>query len=241
MLSFRIAIHLTLASLACALLQPAAWAGKVTTTMLQVLISANETRGASGSAWTYAESLDGQWAWQGKHTGLEFTVDSDYSRSDTAITDHLLNSLRWIGARDPNAQGWKPVFLAQTEGDHSFDSAMLLLALGMRRQYRYGFIEFTGGSSRNIGFEDSWVGDVGLAFSYERTFAKRWKLHTGPKAQYGTMGELRLRDDRLRYSWDLNLDYQIAKACSLGYRLWTGNTAGDTERTQWIGLNFKVK
>jgi len=213
----------------------------VETNKLEVLISANETRGEGGSNWTYAWSFDGQWAAQGKHSMLQLTVDSDYSRSETATTDHLQNSLRWIGASDAADKGWKPVLLTQTEGDHSFDDALLLLAAGMRRNYRYGFLEFTAGASREIGVADDWAGDVGLAFAYARQFGDRLKVSSGPTAQYGMLGELRRRNDRLRYSWNMNIDYLIYEKCSLGYRLWMGNTTANTERTQWVGLNFKIK
>jgi hypothetical protein len=218
---------------------PAAAAG-FETKKLGVLISANERRGET-SEWTYAWALDGQWERKGQQHVVAIALDSDYGRSDTSTTDRLLTSLRLIGNRDIKTSRWRPVMLAQTEGDHSFESALLLLALGVRQDYRYGFIEFTGGASRDIGGADDWSGDVGLAFAYARNLSERWKVRTGPKAQYGTLGELRLRDDRLRYSWDLNLDYQIHEKCSLGYRLWVGNTVPGTERTQWVGVNFKVK
>lgn len=218
-----------------------AMAGHLDTQRLRVLISANEQQGADRGDWTYAWALDGQWGQQGRRAGMELTIDSDYSRSETATTDHLLTGWRWIGVRDARADGWKPVFLAQTEGDHRFDTAMLLLAVGMRRKHRDGFIELTAGASRDIGRADEWIGDIGLAFGYERALSRKWTVRTGPQAQYGTMGQLRVRDDRLRYSWDLNLNYRINDACSLGYRLWAGNTVPTARRTQWIGLNVIVK
>ena len=223
----------------CLMSAPAAGA-EFETKKLRLLISANERQGDT-SEWTYAWAFDGQWERASEQHALVITLDSDYSRSDTVTTDRLLTSLRLIGKQDIGAGRWRPVLLTQTEGDHEFDSALLLLALGVRRNFRYGFIEFTAGSSRDIGREDEWAGDVGLAFAYEQTLYKRWRIKTGPKAQYGTLGELRLRDDRLRYSWDINLDYLFHEKCSLGYRLWTGNTVPGSQRTQWLGLNFKLK
>jgi hypothetical protein len=218
-----------------------AWA-ETETKKFRILISANETKGETSEKLTYAWSLDGQWHQVGERIGLETTLDSDYSRSDDTEVDRLRTAFRFISPEyGKQLHKWYPIFLAQTEGDHDFDSVHTLLAFGYRQKQRHGYLEFSAGASKDIRTGESWLGDVGMAFQYERKISERLTVSTGPKAEYGAVGEVRLRKDRLRYSWDVNIDYELGERIGLGYRLWYGNTVPNSRRTQWLGVTYEMK
>jgi len=217
-----------------------AWA--VETKQAKAVFSAIETKGDGGSDWTLSWNFDGEWLVPGKARSLAITVDSDYSKSDTAKLDHLRTGFRTLGSDYGNVmRRWYPVFLIQTEGDHGLDSIHTLVAAGYRQQRRYGFLELTGGMSKDIRLAEGWVGDIGAQIGYERQLGSKWKFSTGPKGEFGALGEVRLRRDRFRYSWDVALDYQATEKLGLGYRLWYGNTVPNSRRTQWIGLSYSFK
>lgn len=212
------------------------------TKKLQALLSATETKGEGGGSWTLSWNFDGQWQTPMAGRNLNVTVDSDYSKSDTAKLDRLRTGFRLLDREyGKQIRKWHPVYLIQTEGDHSLDSIHTLGAAGYRQKRRYGFVELTAGASKDVTTGESWVGDIGAEVGYERNLGPKWKFRTGPTGEYGALGSVRLRDDRFRYSWDVSLDYQASKKLGLGYRMWYGNTVPGSRRTQWIGLTYKLK
>ncbi len=212
------------------------------TQKLSALLSATETKSDDGGAWTVAWNLDGEWLKPGKRKALTITADSDYSRSESKKLDRLRLGFRWLdGDYGEVLRKWHPVYLVQTEGDHGGDSIHTLVAAGYRQKRRHGFIELTAGFSKDVrSSAQEWVGDIGTQFGYERELGK-WKISTGPKGEMGAIGDVRLRGDRLRWSWDAAVDYRATEALGLGYRLWYGNTVPNARRTQWIGLTYTHK
>lgn len=217
-------------------------AGGFDTQKLRALLSANNTKGQGGSDWTVAWSLDGQWKKRGRAMDLNLTLDSDYSKSDTAKLDRLRTGWRFLSSQyGKQTYKWYPVYLLQTEGDHTGDSIHTLGAFGYRQKRSYGFFELTAGASKNLRGHDQWVGDIGFQLGYQRKLGSRWTFRTGPKGEVGALGDVRVRGDRLRYSWDVQLDYAASDKMSIGYRLWSGNTVPNSRRTQWLGLSYKWK
>lgn len=218
------------------------FAQEVETRQANILVSINESAGKSGNSITSAWVADGQWFYPGKSLTAEFTINSNYAKSDSGETDRLKTSTRFVDIR--NDTYWKPVLLIQTEGDHfGRDSLQMILAAGIHHQLKKSqncFIEFTGGASKDLTTGEPWTGDIGMEFGYETTFDK-WHFRTGPKGQMGAWGSARIRGDRFRFSWDFSLDYSLNKKVSLGYRLWLGNTLPDARRTQWLGININLK
>ncbi len=231
-----------IALMIAALLAPCGVRADLKTQKLSALLSASETKTDDGSAWTVAWNLDGEWLRPSKKRSLSITADSDFSRSESKTLDRLRLGFRSLdGDYGKVLRKWYSVYLLQTEGDHGGDSIHTLLAAGYRQKRRYGFIELTAGFSKDVrNSAEEWVGDIGTQFGYERQLG-RWKLSTGPKGELGTVGDVRLRGDRLRWSWDLAVDYQATKALGFGYRLWHGNTVPSARRTQWIGITYKAK
>ena len=196
---------------------------------LKVLVNAAQ----AGSDWTYAWSLEGKWEKGGPRVMRQLVVSSSYSNA--GAVDRLVATQRWIGM---NAQGWKPVLLLQYTGRHNATGdPIVLAALGMRRQWSFGFVELTGGVSHKGA--DGWLGDAGLSFAVEKKLSSRWTIHSGPQAQYGTSATMNMRDHDLRFSWDIGMDYMFAHQFGLGYRLWMGSDA--PKRTQWIGITWQER
>ena len=212
------------------------------TNKLQALLSASETKGGGDTSTTLSWSLDGDWSRGMWERTLQFTLDSDYSKSDSAKLDRLRTGTRLL-EKDYGAvlRHWYPVYLIQTEGDHSLDSVHTLLAAGMRQKRRYGFFEVTFGASKDIQTGESWMGDLGFEVGFSKKIGDKWTVSTGPKGEYGALGSMRLRDDRMRYSWDVNVDYAASERLGIGYRLWYGNTVPNSDRTQWLGITYKIK
>lgn len=212
------------------------------TNKFQILLSATETKGGGDTNTTLSWSLDGGWDREMWDRTLQFTLDSDYSKSDSAKLDRLRTGTRLLDKDYGKVlREWSPVYLIQTEGDHSLDSVHTLVAAGFRQKRRYGFLEATAGVSKDIQTSESWVGDIGFEVGLEKQIGSKWKVRTGPKGEYGALGSVRLRDDRFRYSWDVNVDYQASERLGVGYRLWYGNTVPNSDRTQWIGLTYRLK
>ncbi len=224
------------------ILTPLAAHADLRTQKLSALFSATETKSDDGGAWTIAWNLDGEWLRPGKRKALTITADSDYSRSETKTLDRLRLGFRWLdGDYGEVLRKWHPVYLVQTEGDHGGDSIHTLVAAGYRQKRRHGFIELTAGFSKDVrSSTQEWVGDIGTQFGYERELGK-WKIRTGPKGEMGAIGDVRLRGDRLRWSWDAAVDYRATEALGVGYRLWYGNTVPNATRTQWIGITYTHK
>ncbi|OPZ82762.1 MAG: hypothetical protein BWY76_02614 [bacterium ADurb.Bin429] len=212
------------------------------TKKLRVLLSTNETVSETDSTRTVNWALAGQWQRIGPSVQMTINLDSDYARSDKTTLDRLRTGWRFMHPDNNKVTGrWYPVVLVQTEGDHSLDSVFTLAAVGVRRKFSYGFIEFTGGASKDIRTAERFAGDMGMAFGVEYPLGKRWKVSSGPKADYAALGDVRLREDRLRYSLDLNVNYKANDRLGVGYRIWVGNTVPNARRTQWLGLTYTVK
>ncbi len=219
-----------------------AFAFDIETEKIDIVLSAAERAGGGSSEWTVSWNLDGQFGTPLLGKALAITVDSDYSRGDTSTLDRLKTGFRLLPENyEEKKRHWVPVYLLQTEGDHGIDSLHTLLATGLRQQRTYGFVEFTGGASRDVQTSQPWVGDIGATFGYEKQIGKKWKVSTGPKGEVGAIGEIRGTRDRFRYSWDVAVDYKASEKLGLGYRFWTGNTVPDARRTQWLGLTFSAK
>ncbi len=218
-----------------------AW-GDWETKKLRALLSASETKGKGDTNWTVKWNLGGQWETPQWGKKLTLKLDSDYSKSDTAKLDRLRTGFRLLDSDYGKIRrAWYPVYLLQTEGDHGLDSVHTLIAGGFRQQRKYGFLECTMGASKDIQTGESWVGDIGVEFGFEKQLGPKWRFSTGPKGEYGALGSVRYRDDRFRYSWDASLDYQASERLGVGYRLWYGNTVPNSDRTQWIGITYKYK
>jgi hypothetical protein len=212
------------------------------TNRLNILLSATETKGGGDTNTTVSWNLSGNWDRTLWSKILEFSLDSDYSKSENAKLDRLRTGSRLLdGDYGKKLRHWYPVLLLQTEGNHGMDSINTLFAAGMRQKRRYGYFEATLGVSKDVRTAEPWVGDIGVEFGYERKFGDRWTVKTGPKGEYGAIGSVRLRDDRFRYSWDVNVDYKASDHLGIGYRLWYGNTVPDSDRTQYIGLSYTLK
>lgn len=68
---------------------------------------------------------------------LQFTLDSDYSKSDSAKLDRLRTGARLLDKDYGKVlRKWSAVYLIQTEGDHSLDSVHTLVAAGFRQKRR---------------------------------------------------------------------------------------------------------
>ncbi len=235
------AIHIVLCLLVAVGTAPAALAD-FEMKKFNALISANETKSKDNSSWSLNWNMDSELVLSSKRTLLTITIDSDYSKSETTELDRLRTGFRVLSSQYGKAEGkWYPVLLIQTEGDHGGNSIHTLLSGGYRQKLKYGFIELTAGASKDVRTGDTWTGDVGVQFAYERKIGKKWKFKTGPTGEYGTLGQARLRGDRFRYSWDVGLDYQATNRIGIGYRLWYGNTVPNARRTQWFGITYKYK
>lgn len=209
---------------------------------INAVLSATETKGRGATSRTLTWSMDGEWREVTRSRQMVLRLNSDYSRSENARLDRLRTSFRRLH-RDYGKQvhKWYPVYLVQTEGDHGFDGLHTLAAAGFRQRREYGYVEITAGASRDIRGDDEWMGDIGFEFGYERDLGNNWSVRTGPKGELGALGSARLRDDRLRYSWDVNINYQATETLGFGYRLWAGNTVRDSDRTQWVGITYRYR
>jgi len=211
------------------------------TNKFQVLLSAMETKGGGDTNTTLARGLAGDWDRSLWGQTLQFTLDSDYSKSETDELDRLRTGTRLLDSDHGDVlRDWYPVFLVQTEGDHGLDSVHTLVAAGFRQKRRHGFLEGTFDVSKDVQTSEGWVGDVGVQVGYQQQVGDRWSFCTGPKGEYGAVGSVRYRD-RFRYSWDVNVDYRASDRLGVGYRLWYGNAVPHSDRTQWIGLTYKLK
>ena len=200
-------------------------------------IAQNEGQGASSRNYSWA--YDGLWTRHGEDRIFSITVDSDYSKLSGGGTklDRLKTCLRRIYQSKP-ATEWNPVITLSTEGDHGADTVLTLLAGGMRREFARGFIELTAGGSKDVRSAESWVADVGALFQYKRTW-NRLELNVNPEATYDMLGEVRVRKKRMRYTFDVSLDYGLTGKLALTYRIHRNNFTGFSQRRQYLGLMYQ--
>lgn len=192
--------------------------------------------GESEHDWAFA--LDSILAKDRGQTRWEFVLDSDYHRSLTGQTE--LNRLktwsRYMLQKRPREQ-WNPLIAISTEGDHSFESVHTLIALGARKHWSQGFIELTAGASKDVKTAADWVGDVGALVQHQRRWGRfTWTLT--PQGNLGVLGEVRLRPDRLLYTLDSGLVYDVGRHLGIAYRLQLSNTLGEDQRHQFLGLSY---
>ncbi len=234
----RVGLLIAMAGL-CLLAASPTIAADWTQDQFEVSASISENEGAGGSSRDYSWSFDGLWARHRQDRLFSITVDSDYSRQDTAGTkvDRLKTWFRHI-YQDRPATEWNPVITLSTEGDHGFDSVLTLLAGGVRREFPRGFVELTGGGSKDVRSSEGWAADVGVLFHYHRSW-KRLGLTVNPETSYGMLGEFRVRKERLRYTFDVSLDYTLTGKLGITYRLHRNNFTGSSQRRQYLGLTYK--
>ena len=139
----------------------------------EISASLSENKGAGGSSRDCSWSFDGQWTRHKPRRLFSTTVASDYNRADTAGTkvDRLKTWFRRI-YQDRPATEWNPVITLSTEGDHGFSSVLTLLAGGIRREFPRGFVELTGGASKDVRSAEGWAADVGVLFQYHRDWKR---------------------------------------------------------------------
>jgi len=223
----------------CALTVTGAVAEDWTQDQFEISASIAESAGEGRTSRDYSWSFDGVWPRHKQDRLFSITVDSDYSKlsGGGAKVDRLKTWLRRIYQNKP-ATEWNPVITLSTEGDHGLDTVLTLLAGGMRREFEWGFLEITGGGSKDIRTNESWAADVGALFSYHQDW-KRLRMTVTPQTNYGVLGEFRLRKQRLRYSFDVNLDYHLSGRLGLTYRIHGNNFEDASQRRQYLGLTYK--
>ena len=215
-----------------------AWPKDWTQDKFQIGFSIDERASEGQRSRDYSWNFDGVWAGHSQKKLLSITVDSDYSkvRGGTAKLDRLKTWLRHI-YRDRPPEKWNPVISLSAEGDHGLDTLLTLVAGGMRKEFGRGFVELTGGASKDVRTGESWAGDVGVLFEYHRKWG-RMGLTVTPVTSYGMLGEFRLRRDRLRYTYDVGLDYELGQKLGVTYRIHRNNTTGPSQRHQYLGLTY---
>ena len=107
----------------------------------------------------------------------------------------------------------------------------------MRRESSHGFIELTGGVSKDVRSAESWAGDVGVLLQDQRHWG-RLGLTVNPEASYAVLGEFRV-SKKTRYALDVNLDYGLSGKLGLTYRIHHNNFTGSSQRRQYLGLAYK--
>lgn len=203
-------------------------------------IAANLTEDFAGgdSEHDFAFSLDTVLAKEHGYTRWEFTVNSDYNRSLTkeAELNRLKTWSRYLLQKRPKEK-WNPLIAVSTEGDHGFHRVHALVAVGMRKHWKRGFIELTGGASKDVKTAEAWMGDVGALVQYERKWGRfTWTLT--PQSNLGVLGEVRVRPDRLLYTLDTGLAYDVSEHMGIVYKLQLHNTQGEDQRHQFLGISY---
>ena len=169
---------------------------------------------------------------------FEFTLDSDYDKSfgDDDEFDRLKTWFRYLLSADDDRE-WVPLVVISTEGDHSLNSLQTLAAFGWRRNLGGGFLEITGGASKDVKTAQEWTGDVGVLFSFEKNW-RRLTWNVRPEASYGVLGETRLRGDRLLYTLSTGLNYEVGEHLGIAWRIQFNNMQGDSRRYQLLGISY---
>lgn len=213
-----------------------AWA--VRTEKLNVVANLTEERVQNESEYDLSAAVEGVWAQDQPGVRWEFTLNSDYDRSLTAEEeyDRLKMWLRYLIQQRPKTK-WNPLIVISTEGDHDFGKVNTLVAAGYRKHFEWGFVELTGGASKDIQTGDDWVGDVGGLVQVERGFG-RFTWTVNPEVSYGLLGEVRFRENRTIYSLSSGLRYDVGRGLGAAYRLRLNNSQGDDRRHQFLGVSY---
>ena len=208
------------------------------TERLDIAASLREDHRNGESETDWAMSVDGVLARDAGGNRWEFTVDSDYDRSISGDTEfnRLKTWTRYLLQNRPRER-WNPLIAVSTEGDHAFHSVQTLVALGVRKHWKQGFIELTGGASKDVKTAEEWVGDVGALVQYQKQWGRfTWTMT--PQGNLGVLGEVRLRPDRLLYTLDTGLVYDIGTHLGVSYKLQLSNSQGDDQRHQFLGVSY---
>ncbi len=217
---------------------PAAW-GEWETERLDIAANLTEDYRNGESEYDWATSVDSVIAREHGTQRWEFTVASDYNRSISgeAKLDRLKTWSRYLMLKRPKER-WNPLISISTDGDHAFHRVQTLVALGVRKHWKDGFIEVSGGVSKDIkNSEDEWVGDVGALVQYERRWGRfTWTL--SPQGNLGVLGEVRYRPNRLLYTLDTGLVYDVGRHMGVAYKVQLNNSGGDDQRHQFLGLSY---
>jgi hypothetical protein len=227
--------------LALAVVALVAQADGLETRKFSVLTSASSTTSDSGTVWNYGWNATGQWQTMTKKDTLQLDVNSNYRRDTKVRADNVRIGLRLMPRAKVKVGKWQPVYLAQSEGDHRFNKALFLFAYGARATYKQGYLELTAGASKDLSNAGPFKFDIGLQASLSRQVSPKLKVGTGPKVNFASEGEFRLRDKEKRYSWDFNADYKLSDTMTLSYRLTGGNTDPRNKGSQMIGLRYTYK
>ncbi|MGI5816883.1 MAG: hypothetical protein ACOX9R_02180 [Armatimonadota bacterium] len=232
----RIARMLSAAALMLAVGANAAWS--LNTEKLKFVANVTEERVADESEYDLSAALDGVWATDAEQSRWEITVNSDYDRSitDGEDYDRLKTWFRYLRKERPDHK-WNPLVAISTDGDHDLDQVKTLVALGWRKHFDGGYVELTGGGSKDIQTAESWMGDVGALVQIEKDFG-RFTWTVNPEVNYGLLGEVRFRDDRTLYSLRSGLEYEISDGIGIAYRLRLDNTGEDDRRHQMLGFSY---
>ncbi len=217
-----------------------AWA-ELRVERLGLVANVTEEHVGGESEYDFAVALDGVWASEWEGARLELTIDSDYDHSLTEQDeyDRLKTWVRYL-FRDRPADRWNPLVVVSTEGDHDFDQVQTLIAGGLRRHFGEGFVEVTCGASKDLTTGDDWVGDVGALVQFEKSWERlTWTIN--PEVNYGLLGELRFRENRMLYSLSSGLSYRLTGDLGIAYRLELNNARGDDRRHQFLGISYNFR
>ncbi len=208
------------------------------TEKLKVIANLTEDQVGGESEYDFAASLDAVWGTEEENARWEITLNSDYDRSitDKDEYDRLNTWFRYLFKERADTK-WNPLIAVSTDGDHDLNQVKTLVALGWRKHFDGGYLEFTGGASKDIRTAEDWMGDVGALVRLEQDFG-RFTWTVNPELNYGVLGEVRVRDNRTLYSLSSGLAYEIADGVGLAYRLQLNNTQQEDRRHQFLGFSY---
>ncbi|MFP4248263.1 MAG: hypothetical protein ACLFU7_01315 [Armatimonadota bacterium] len=214
----------------------AAWA--LETEKLKFVANLSEDRIGDDSEYDLAAALDAVWATDNPDSRWEITLNSDYDRSLTEAEDYdrLKTWFRYLLKERPQNK-WNPLIAVSTDGDHGLDQVQTLVALGWRRHFDGGYVELTGGGSKDVRTSEDWKADVGALVQIEKDFG-RFTWTVNPEVNYGVLGEVRVRDNRTLYSFRSGLAYEITDGVGITYKLQLDNTQQDDRRHQMLGFSY---
>ena len=219
------------------LLLAASTAFALETEKLKFLANVTEQYAEGESAYELTASLDAVWGTEQDDARWEIMLNSDYDRSIEGEDeyDRLKTAFRYL-FKQPDKK-WSPLVAVTTDGDHDLEQVSTLVALGWRRHFDGGFLELTGGASKDVRTAEEWLGDIGATIQLQQDFG-RFTWTVNPEVNYGVLGELRYRDNRALYSLSSGLEYEISDGVGLAYKLKLNNTQDDDRRHQFLGFSY---
>jgi hypothetical protein len=205
---------------------------------LRASLSITDRATDGGSATDFAWSLGGAWSDDWGRKGVSLTLQSDYSRGDSGADYDRLKTWWRYELKDVPPEAWQPLVVLSTEGPHDCGQLYTLGAFGLRHSIPGGFVEFSAGLSKDVRSAESWTGDLGALVSFQRQWGKlAWSFR--PQGNVGALGEARVRTDRFIYTVDTTLDYRFTENLGATYRLQWGNSLGEAERLQFLGITYQ--